>query len=212
MEEADAARPPDRPSGGVDLGLVSWMGGDQLLESSGASNRRPSSEKVGRCLCAKEAGAVPPTNNPASVTVKKRTAIIDRPHIVPQVEVFSAGINTKPVAAISANNRSGDRTGSIQDTAMTTTSSSNATTTAAATANNHKPILSRKHWNNTIDVGSSSASVHATVLSSNLRRYGSQQSCKSASTLRSYLSTSNSRGKPSLPLQSTVDFQWPWKK
>jgi hypothetical protein len=58
-----------------------------------------------------------------------------------------------------------------------------------------KPILSRKNWNNTID-----ASGSARHQPSCLRRYGSQQSCKSATTLRSYVAStsSNSRGNPSI--------------
>ena len=62
-----------------------------------------------------------------------------------------------------------------------------------------KPILSRKNWNNTVDVSGS-----ARHQPSCLRRYGSQQSCKSATTLRSYVAStsSNSRGNKNIPLFS----------
>jgi len=68
----------------------------------------------------------------------------------------------------------------------------------ASIVSSNKPILSRKNWNNTIDVsgvggGSSSSAHHLQHQPSCLRRYGSQQSCKSATTLRSYVS-STSRG------------------
>jgi hypothetical protein len=68
----------------------------------------------------------------------------------------------------------------------------------ASIVTSNKPILFRKNWNNTIDVsgvggGSSSSAHHLQHQPSCLRRYGSQQSCKSATTLRSYVS-STSRG------------------
>ena len=64
----------------------------------------------------------------------------------------------------------------------------------ASIVTSNKPILSRKNWNNTIDVsgvggGSSSSAHHLQHQPSCLRRYGSQQSCKSATTLRSYVSS-----------------------
>lgn len=184
--------------GGVDLGLVSWVG-----DNNGELSATPS-DKVGRCLCsAKETSGSVGSNKPAPSsnggTVKKRAMVIDRPHIIPQVEVFSVpSVKQQAVATISQRqaHKVNSKAGAIEEPSLITGSTPAVVMPAATTtANHHKPILSRKNWNNTIDIcgPSGSSSTQQQPPQSNLRRYGSQQSCKSASTLRSYLS-STSRG------------------
>jgi hypothetical protein len=126
------------------------------------------------------------------------------PHLVPQV-VEVAGPVHRTTKAI-------QQTGQVSRTNSCSTEGGAGRTAAVAAIGNDKlnrssinqqptvvgesvpatkPILSRKNWNNTID-----ASGSARHQPSCLRRYGSQQSCKSATTLRSYVAStsSNSRG------------------
>ncbi len=191
--------------GGVDLGLVSWVG-----DNNGELSATPS-DKVGRCLCsAKETSGSVGSNKPAPSsnggTVKKRAMVIDRPHIIPQVEVFSVPSVKQQQAVVTISQRQAhkvnSKAGATAEEPSLITGSTPAVaaavmpTATTTTANHHKPILSRKNWNNTIDICGPSGSASSTQQQppqSNLRRYGSQQSCKSASTLRSYLS-STSRG------------------
>lgn len=198
-DPAGSEKPAASNRGGVDLGLVSWVG-----DNNGELSSATPSDKVGRCLCsAKEAssGSAGGSNKPApssngGTTVKKRAMVIDRPHIIPQVEVFSVpSVKQQSVATISSQRQAhkvNSKAGATEEPPPLITSSTPAVVT---TANHHKPILSRKNWNNTIDIcgPSGSSSTQQQPPQSNLRRYGSQQSCKSASTLRSYLS-STSRG------------------
>jgi hypothetical protein len=130
------------------------------------------------------------------------------PHLVPQV-VEVAGPVHRTTKAI-------QQTGQVSRTNSCSTEGGAGRTAAVAAIGNDKlnrssinqqptvvgesvpatkPILSRKNWNNTID-----ASGSARHQPSCLRRYGSQQSCKSATTLRSYVAStsSNSRGNPSI--------------
>ena len=78
--------------GGVDLGLVSWMDPAGPHPSSSSASGGGDSGRVGRCLCSSQA---PDHGAKKSVTVKKQTTVIDRPHIIPEVvQVFRS--DSKP--------------------------------------------------------------------------------------------------------------------
>lgn len=167
---------------GVDLALVSWMDGPVVdLSSMNTGGRNKSNQqRIGRCLCSKD---IAPSVQDGSVpllkpTLKKpttKTLSIDR-HIVPQVVEVVGPNRTKhgPVSRTNSEIVSRTGVGNVSSAVIT------------------KPILSRKNWNNTIDVSGVGRQQHQP---SCLRRYGSQQSCKSATTLRSYVaSSSTSRG------------------
>lgn len=149
--------------------------------------------------------AVSSTSFSESIASVKASSI-DR-HIVPQVvEVVSQRTRQPPELTVSMGCNSVDRirfnrqqsvaaAKEIGDPAQRTQQQQQDPTPLVA----NKPILSRKNWNNTIDVSgvgagsSASQQHHHQHQPSCLRRYGSQQSCKSATTLRSYV-TSTSRG------------------
>lgn len=193
---------------GVDLALVSWVDGPVVDLSSVSSQPRPHHhQRIGRCLCAKEShppeadgqpDSDPPpqqlkstlkkprTNEASATTVKSVDA---SQHIVPQVVQVVTSQRTKQHGNSEPGMRATDSKTSIETT--TGRGRINRANTTSVAATNAvlpvKPILSRKNWNNTID---SSPQQHQP---SCLRRYGSQQSCKSATTLRSYVSNT-SRG------------------
>ncbi|EFX89614.1 hypothetical protein DAPPUDRAFT_233248 [Daphnia pulex] len=164
--------------------------------------------------------ARPASTSYTSATPSSKTLSIDRrhhmvPHLVPQV-VEVAGPVHRTTKAI-------QQTGQVSRTNSCSTEGGAGRTAAVAAIGNDKlnrsslsvcsrtqqsqqptvvvgesvppatkPILSRKNWNNTIDASGSAARHQPSCL----RRYGSQQSCKSATTLRSYVAStsSNSRG------------------
>ena len=214
MSDANAVLSDDVGSrGGVDLSLVSSWAADgqdddkqpqqqqhklQFLSSSSSSPPSSSvdgreSGQIGRCLCSEEDDPQPqpvprPQQQPQKQKpgpIKKSVSIQQQPqplHIVPNVVQVSGPPSSGRQVRIASGLQEQQQRNSIQ------------TTTGPS-----KPILSRKNWNNTID-----SSGRAVPLShhnqqqqqhsaSCLKRYGSQQSCRSATTLRSYVSTS--RGK-----------------
>ncbi|KAI9557615.1 hypothetical protein GHT06_017443 [Daphnia sinensis] len=192
---------------GVDLALVSWMDGPvvdlssmNVVSTGGRSKNKQDQQRVGRCLCSKEATAVEVTQDGSTLlkpTLKKaphfsaagsatKTISIDR-HIVPQV-VEVAGHRTKQ-GQVSRTNSSSEIVSRTGGNKLNRVASSN--TTIANVSSATKPILSRKNWNNTIDVSGVGAARQAQHQPSCLRRYGSQQSCKSATTLRSYVANSS---------------------
>lgn len=198
---------------GVDLALVSWVDGPVVDLSSVASQPRPHHhQRIGRCLCAKEsthppeADGQPDSLDPAppqlkSTLKKPRTTTttnegtsatttvknVDVQHIVPQVVQVVTSQRTRQ--HLGEPGMPADSKTLIDTTGRGRINRANTTLVASATTSvlPVKPILSRKNWNNTID---SSPQQHQP---SCLRRYGSQQSCKSATTLRSYVSNT-SRG------------------
>lgn len=213
---------------GVDLALVSWMDGPVVdLSSVSGQPRSHEHQRIGRCLCAKDAAAaesevaaqqnsVPQLKStlkkqqqqqqqhrpaPSTSYSASKSPSIDR-HIVPQV-VQVVSQRTKQHGQVS--NSSSTTAGSVekggqQQQQQPLEASSNRTrinrantsaTTSLPAGHPTKPILSRKNWNNTIDSSPHQQQHHHQP--SCLRRYGSQQSCKSATTLRSYV-TSTSRG------------------
>lgn len=196
---------------GVDLALVSWMDGPVVDLSSmnvttgGRNKNKLDQQRVGRCLCSKETtAAVEPTQDGSTLlkpTLKKaphysaagsatKTLTIDR-HIVPQVvEVATHRTKQGQVSRTNSSSEIVSRTGGNKLNRVASNSTRNANVSST------KPILSRKNWNNTIDVSGVGAARQQQHQPSCLRRYGSQQSCKSATTLRSYVANSStSRGK-----------------
>lgn len=210
---------------GVDLALVSWVDGPVVDLSSVAGQPRPHQhQRIGRCLCAKDAAVLAETEGlaqessslPATLkpTLKKtrqnasasssvsysastKTSSVDR-HIVPQVVEVSHRTKQQQQQhgqvsrTNSAADKSVDRAVRISRPSTTIKNHDSITPTTAPT----KPILSRKNWNNTIDVSGvgSAAAQQQQHQPSCLRRYGSQQSCKSATTLRSYVTSTGQRG------------------
>ncbi|XP_045031591.1 uncharacterized protein LOC116925378 isoform X2 [Daphnia magna] len=195
---------------GVDLALVSWMDGPVVDLSSmnvttgGRNKNKLDQQRVGRCLCSKETTvAVEPTQDGSTLlkpTLKKaphysaagsatKTLTIDR-HIVPQVvEVATHRTKQGQVSRTNSSSEIVSRTGGNKLNRVASNSTRNANVSST------KPILSRKNWNNTIDVSGVGAARQQQHQPSCLRRYGSQQSCKSATTLRSYVANSStSRG------------------
>lgn len=194
---------------GVDLALVTWVDGPVVDLSS--QPRPHQHQRIGRCLCAKEPDGVetahqqqqPDTDHlQLKSTLKKArassssetsaaiaTKTVDASqHIVPQVVQVVTSQRTKQQPANEPGMTLDSKTTSTETTVRGRPINRANTTSIPAVVLPVKPILSRKNWlNNTID---SSPQQHQP---SCLRRYGSQQSCKSATTVRSYVSNT-SRG------------------
>ena len=162
------------------------------------------SGQIGRCLCSEEEeekedvhGHPPPApqQKPASVLVsaappvKKSVSLQQQPqplHIVPNVVHVSA---PAPSAGRQVRIATGNHHQPQQPPPPQQQQQRNSTGPS-------KPILSRKNWNNTIDSSGRPVPLshhnqqQLQHSASCLKRYGSQQSCRSATTLRSYVSTS----------------------
>lgn len=217
---------------GVDLALVSWMDGPVVDLSSVSGQPRPHEhQRIGRCLCAKDAAvaesqvAAQHTNSTVpqlKSTLKKqqqqqqhrpapstsysasKSPSIDR-HIVPQVvqvvsqrtkqhgQVSNSSSTTAGILEKGAQQQQQQQQQPLEVSNRNRISRANTSATSLPAGHPSKPILSRKNWNNTIDGGPHQQQQQHHHQPSCLRRYGSQQSCKSATTLRSYV-TSTSRG------------------
>lgn len=159
---------------GVDLALVSWMDGPVLDLSAAVSTqqRRHHQQRVGRCLCANDAASTTLKSDEPRAPILKQTNKKEQhqQHIVPQVVQLESA---RPKEEQSGPSNNG---GPLPI----------------------KPILSRKNWSNTTETSIATSSGTQQSIQrhepSCLRRYDSQQSCKSAVTLRSYIST-QSRGE-----------------
>lgn len=151
---------------GVDLALVSWMDGPALdLSAAVSTTTQRRQQRVGRCLCAGEAAAPAASDGPPAPALKP--AIKQRhEHVVPQVVHVAKHEQSDSLPGGSSSNNGGPPI---------------------------KPILSRKNWSGASEAGGGPQSIQRHDASC-LRRYDSQQSCKSAVTLRSYIST-QSRGE-----------------
>jgi len=160
------------------------------------------SGQIGRCLCSEEEeeddhSPPAPQQKPAPVLVsaappvKKSVSLQQQPqplHIVPNVVQVSA---PAPSAVRQVRIATGNHHQPQQPPPPPQQQHQQRNSTGPS-----KPILSRKNWNNTIDSSGRPVPLshhnqqQLQHSASCLKRYGSQQSCRSATTLRSYVSTS----------------------
>lgn len=150
-------------------------------------------QRMGRCLC----NNVPPTLKPSIKKLPVGDASVDlqqkrqkqqqqqqlqQQHLVPQVQVFV------PCAAQQQQQ---------QQQLLLLQHASNEEVEVVPKMNRSEMLTSgRKNWNNTIDVVSHAncSQQHRDVPLYKLRRYGSQQSCRSATTLPSMTNTGRATG------------------
>lgn len=182
----------------------------RLLSSSppssvDAKSSNGDSGQVGRCLCSEEEEEgdhkplaprpqqKKPPVLPVAPPAKKSVSLQQQPqplHIVPNVVQVSA--HPQPPASSATRQvriATGNHHPQQQQQQQQQPPHRNSTGPS-------KPILSRKNWNNTIDSSGRPVPLshhnqqQLQHSASCLKRYGSQQSCRSATTLRSYVSTS----------------------
>ena len=138
-------------------------------------------QRMGRCLC----NHVPLTLKP-SIKKPQPPQQQQQQHLVPQVQVFVAST----VQQLPQEKQQGQQ-------GQVTSDGPPLACRCVERDENNILTSGRNNWNNTIDVVTHSASSqdrHQAAPPYKLRRYGSQQSFRSATTLRSVTSISRAAG------------------